>query len=184
MMLCLQSVLRKHSLIDDIIGLIGEYLDIESLGNWRATHKQAFYEVEMLVRKKVFLLEQTSCQQFIQEPTGFLLGSAWFQFRVNVYKCKQCHRYESCTPCQHSIMQVECTEAEELGLCTDCFIDNTDVICCFYCHIYTSNTNSARCYNCHSHVCLDCDDLIAPCFGCDEVFCDQCRLGNYCLNCQ
>jgi hypothetical protein len=165
----------------ELVALVQDYLDVKDLNSWRATSRQAFWDVETLVRKQVFCLEQSSCVSILQEPTGFFLGSAWFQFVTKVYKCVKCRRYEWLRPCGHGDLDVDCTEAEEEGLCQECFIDSCVLNKCNYCSVYSSVTS--QCYHCHSNICGDCDELVNFCSSCNELFCDECRLDNYCMVC-
>jgi hypothetical protein len=174
-MLSLQNVLKIYGVPDEISMLIKGFLDIASLKGWRATTRQAFYDVEHIVRQKAFLVEQHSCVTFLQEPTGLFLGSAWFQFIINTYKCSACRRYEYVSSCNHGITGLDCREVEKAKLCTDCFIHS---------YVYSLNTKNVQCFNCKSHVCFGFNEVARACLCCNELFCDECGLENNCMYCQ
>ena len=105
----------------DIVTTIESFLDVKSLAAWRLVNKHAFIDVEAKVRKLAYTLEKKQLLggSFIQEPTGLWLGSAWFQFMVNVFSCKQCYKYQ---------LRNKVAEAEQEHLCLDCFRQTLEII--------------------------------------------------------
>jgi len=155
---------------------IEAYLDLSALRNWRATNKLAFQETEEKVKK---LFQSVDCLNFVHEPTGPFLGSAWFQFMTQVYQCENCGQYESSDVVAH----YDKTEAEEAKLCGGCFVDLVDVSVCESCNINTRGNNGCYCTECDEFFCNSCTEFVSSCRICGDIFCVSCMLLERCLNC-
>lgn len=149
-MLSLYTALQPH-LPNDVVGNICTFLDFKALTTWRLVSKQAFLDVESHVRKLVLHLEtkQFLYAPLLQEPTGLWLGSAWFQFKTNMYACKQCHGFQPITPYfEHLTSNYDHIQAEEEQICGSCFIKGGNIKMCVACSVYQGAYESSTCMQC------------------------------------
>lgn len=162
----------------DIVHTIESFLDVRSLASWRLVNKRSFLDVEAKVRKLVFDIEKKQLLggSFLQEPTGLWLGSAWFQFMINVFSCKQCHKYQ---------LSNQFVQAEQDRLCSDCFNQMLQLVPCDNCGVFHKESTCFRCHECLFVSCDDCsDNIMDMCLECTELFCHSCCLDDCCLHCQ
>jgi hypothetical protein len=151
---------------DDLVAQVASYLSFKDWGFWRQTHRRAFTDVETLIRKEAFIMEQRYHVTVIQEPCSLKNKSAWYQFMCNVYQCKMCWQYDSAVSRNYTSLDYVVQHAQEEQLCGWCYLDTFHLTKCVVCRFLCPTLQGVTCHYCHSFYCADCNKRteMQPCY--------------------
>ena len=146
-----------------LVDMIESYLTLKDFINWRATHTQAYYDVEDLTQRKwVQFCGLVKLQQH-----------SWFlNFLSQTYQCAECDQFDKSSP-----------DAEAVQLCQYCFVLSGEGCACEGCKLPFFSINGETCAGCKLPFFSTNGET---CAECDTFFCDDCNHAqkDMWINCQ